>query len=168
MCSRARRRSVWMSERKAPLAITFLSCLLGRATRCGLPLGRGVLRLDVGLFLLVLGLGFLLAGALFLALVPVALLLRYLVLVLGLGLIDLAGMRLRGLVFVLELRFGDVLLALGVGFAHFLLVALHVAALRLGGFVVGLDLVAVGLLLRAVDARLRAHGALRLCGARAR
>src|SRR6267142_3483950 len=25
MCSRARRRSVWMSDRKAPLAITFLS-----------------------------------------------------------------------------------------------------------------------------------------------
>src|SRR5213075_1638078 len=118
MCSRARRRSVWMSERKAPLAITFLSCLLGRATRSGLALGRGVLRLDVRLVFLVLGLGFLLAGALFLALVPVALLLRHLVLVLGLGLVDLAGMRLRRLVLVLELGLGDVLLALGVGLAY--------------------------------------------------
>src|SRR5690348_16784552 len=98
MCSRARRRSVWMSERKAPLAITFLSLLAlpAGASGRGPALVRGVLRLDVGLVLLVLGLGFLLAGALFLALVPVALLLRYLVLVLGLGLIDLAGMRLRG------------------------------------------------------------------------
>src|SRR5262249_40522797 len=110
----------------------------------------------------------LLAGALFLALGLVALLLRHLVLMLGLGLVDLAGMRLGRLILVLELGFGDVFLALGLGFADFLLVAFHRAALRLGGFVVGLDLVALGFHLLAIDARLRAHGGLGLHGAGAK
>src|SRR5207248_6984157 len=98
------------------------------------------------------------------ALRHVALFLGDVVLVLRLGLVDLAGMRFRGLVLLLELGLGDLLLALGVGFAHFLLVALHRAALRLGGFVVRLDAVVLGLARLTVDARLHIR---RAVGARA-
>src|SRR5207245_455897 len=94
----------------------------------------------------------------------VALFLGDVVLMLRLGFVDLARMRLRGLVLLLELGLGDPFLALGVGFAHFLLMALHRAALRPGGFVVGLDAVLLGLARFAVDARLHVRAAI---GARA-
>src|SRR4051812_9272556 len=156
MCSRARLRSVWMSERNAPLPITYVlsSLLLRRAAgRCP-ALGSGVPCLDVGLGLLVLGLGFLLAGALFLALGGVALLLRHLVLVLGFRLVNLPGMCRGRFEAVVELGLRHVLLALGVGFAHFLLVTFHRAALRLGGLVIGFHAIVLRLALLAVDARL--------------
>jgi hypothetical protein len=133
----------------------------------------------------VLRLGFLLAGALFLALLRVALLFRDLVLVLGLGLGDLALVGGRGVVLRLQLGLRHVLLALGVGFARFLLVALHLFALRLVGLVLGLDLVFLRLARLAIDGRLLilaavgaradrrlvrggAGGGLRLSGARER
>src|SRR6266850_962996 len=162
MCSRARLRSVWISERKAPLAIAFLS-LLAAALRGALLVGCGVLRLDVGLGPVVPGLGFLLAGALFLAFRGVALLLRDFVLVLGLGFCDLALVRRARVVLGLKLGLGDLLLALRVGFADFLLVGLHRAALRLGGFVLGLDLVFLGVARLAVDLRFRVGGAVGAC-----
>src|SRR5437867_9391702 len=163
MCSRARLRNVWMSDRNAP-AISLHRAAACRGSRRRLALAGGVFRLDVGLRAVVLRLGFLLAGVLLLAFLRVALLLRDLVLVLGLGFGDLALVRLGGLVLLLELGLGDSFLALGVGLAGFLLVALHRIALRLLGFVVGLDAVFLGLLRLAVDLRLGVGGAV---GARA-
>src|SRR5437867_7154331 len=96
-----------------------------RGSRGGFALRGGGLLLDVGLGLVVLRLGLLLAGALLLAFLRVALLLRDLVLVLGLLFLDFALIGRRRVVLRLQLRLRHFLLALGVGFAHFLLVALH-------------------------------------------
>src|SRR5436190_577358 len=124
----ARGEPVWRKVRRAAELGDALGDLVGVLLlflRVLQELGRHAF----GLGALVLGLGFLLAGVLFLALGGVALLLRHLVLVLGFRFVDLAGMPGGRLEAVLELGLGDVLLALGVGFAHFLLVALQRAAL---------------------------------------
>src|SRR5258706_3887483 len=166
MCSRARLRSVAMSERKAPAISALLGA--GRSRRRALAVAR-VLRFDVGPGALVLRLRFLLAGVLLLAFLGVALLLRDLVLVLGLGLVHIALVARRRLVFLLDLGLGDLLLALGVGLADFLLVAAHGLALGQGFLVVRLHAFLVGVLQLVVDARLVGHavgaGALRLRGA---
>src|SRR5690349_1857026 len=178
MCSRARRRSVWMSERKAPWVMASFCPRLLRARAGAIRAGAGrgaalaviglrVLALDVGLGLVVLRLRVLLASALFVALHAFALLLGDLVLVLGLRFIDLALVPGRRLVFLLELGLGDLVLALGVGFAHLVLVAFHLLALRHRGLVIRLDVLLVRLLRLAVDLRpvgaaRRRGGALRL------
>src|SRR5438105_6406877 len=105
MCSRARLRSVAMSERKAP-AIALVSARRfvglghpggGAAARRGaLAVGR-VLRLDVGLRAVVARLGLLVAGGALVAFLLVAFLLGDVVLGLGFRLFDLA-LRARGVV----------------------------------------------------------------------
>src|SRR5919108_3268833 len=144
-----------------------------RRTRGGLALRGGVLRLDVGLGLVVLRLGVLLAGALFLAFLRVALLFRDLVLLLGLFLRDLALIRGRRVILRAQLGLRYLLLAFGVGLARFFLVALHVLALRLVGLVRGTDAVFLGLARLAINRRLvllrgSTGGGLRLSGARER
>src|ERR1051326_2135364 len=158
MCSRARLRSVAMSERKAPAMLLALARGGGQrrargAARARLVRVAGVLGLDVGLRLVVVRLGLLLARALFLALLRVALLLRDLVRVLGLRFLDVALVARRRVVLLLHLGLGDLLLALGVGFADVLLVALHRLALRHVGLVLGLDAILVRAFLRVVGAR---------------
>src|SRR5690606_11291456 len=106
-------------------------------------------RLDVGLALGLHGLGFLLAGVLGIALHVVALLLGDLVAGLDLLLGDLAGVRVAGLVLLLQLGLGHVLLALGLLLAHVFGVVLERVALGLGRLVVGLDLVLGGLVFLA-------------------
>src|SRR5437762_1944066 len=98
MCSRARRRRVAMSERKAPAIALALLGSGGSGARGGALGVARVLGLDVGLRAVVLRLDFLLAGALLLAFLCVALLFRDVVLVLGLRLVDVALVARRRLV----------------------------------------------------------------------
>src|SRR5918999_694813 len=113
MCSRARRRNVWMSERNAPaIALVALLRLLGRrgAGRCRPLLGFGGL-LGLAFGLIALHARLLHAG------------------VLGLAL----------LVLCVELRLGDLLLALGFGHADVLGVVFHAVAFLARGLVFLLD-----------------------------
>src|ERR1044072_8360894 len=149
MCSRARLRSVSMSERKAPRpgwasAIELLPAVAvqvavrrvvavgagrARARRAvTLRVGLRVLRLDVGLLFVVLRFRLLLAVA-HAILVRLALLLGHFVLAFGLGLVDLAGVAVGRLVLLPELGLGDFLVRLGFGLADVLRVAFHAAAL---------------------------------------
>src|SRR5581483_7063191 len=123
MCSRARRRSVSMSERKAPLSdgtALMLSPLRHAAGRAGR--GRRLRRRER---LVALRLGFVLARRLLLALLVVAALLGDVVVGLGLRLGDLV-LRVAGLVVArVELGLGDFLPAFRFLHADVLGVALH-------------------------------------------
>src|SRR5262245_15562352 len=114
MCSRARLRSVWMSDRNAPLISPLRLLLRGGGAGARAAIGRlGVGALDVGLRALVGGLGFLLAHVLLVALAVFAALLGDVVLRLRLGFLRLALVG-RGRVHLrVELCLGDLLLALG-------------------------------------------------------
>src|SRR3954471_18222376 len=169
MCSRARLRNVSMSERKPPAGVEGVCgiSLLGRlrgGTRVRGPGGSlGLLHRSLGL--LVVRLGLLLAGVLLLALHVVATFLRHVVLGVGPGLLDLALVARRGILLRVELRLGDVLLALRFLLADVLRVAAHAVALGLVGLVRGFDLVFFGVLHLPIGARrLR----LRMCCTRER
>src|SRR4029077_4752786 len=103
-----------------------------RGSRRGLGFLLRVLLLDVGLGLLMLRLGRLLARVLLVALHVVALFLRDVVLALGLRLRDLALVTRRGVVLRVELGLGHLLLGLGFLLADVLRVVLQRLALRLG------------------------------------
>ena len=175
MCSRARRRNVWMSERNAPaIALVALLRLLrrcraarrGRAARRRPLLGFGGLGLAFGL--VALDARLLHARVLGLALLVVALLLGDLVGGLGLRFVDLL-LRLGLILGVLgiELGLGDLLLAFRLGHADVLGVALHRVALGLVGLGLRLDLLFLHVLRLALGSAGAGRGGLlgaRFCG----
>src|SRR3954463_7446116 len=170
MCSRARLRNVSMSERKPPAGVEGVCGIsllrLGGGTRVRTARG-GLAFLHRRLGLLVLRLGVLLAGVLLLALHVVAALLRHLVLRGGLGFLDLALVAWRGVLLRVELRLGDLLLALRFLLTDVLRVAAHRVALGLFGLVLGFDAILFRVLHLAVSARGWGLG-LSLCNTRQR